>query len=108
MEWDASPPLGLGKLCQHNSGHNSIVRESSNAGTIVIFFQHKENYNENNHNTVKFRKKAPPRICPSKYKPPKLVTQKKPPLNRPSKYKPPGGLYLENCPQIQNNTKQKR
>ena len=48
MEWDASPPLGLGKLCQHNFGHNSIVRESSNAGTIAIFFQHKENYNENN------------------------------------------------------------
>ena len=25
----------------------------------------------------------------------------------PSKYKPPGGLYLENCPQIQSKTKQK-
>ena len=34
------------------------------------------------------------------YKPPKLVTEK------PSKYKPPGGLYLENCPQIQSKTKQ--
>ena len=44
MEWDASPPLGLGKLCQHNFGHNSIVRELSNASTIAIFFfQHKEN-----------------------------------------------------------------
>ena len=27
---------------------------------------------------------------PSKYKPPKHVTQKNPPLNRPSKYKPRG------------------
>ena len=35
------------------------------------------------------------------YKPPKPVTQKNPLLNRPSKYKPSGGLYLENCPQIQ-------
>ena len=34
--------------------------------------------------------------------------QKNPLLNRPSKYKPPGGLYLENCPQIQSKTKQKR
>ena len=33
---------------------------------------------------------------------------KNPPLNRPSKYKPPGGLYLENFPQIQSKTKQKR
>ena len=31
-----------------------------------------------------------PKISPSKYKPPKPVTQKNPPLNRPSKYKPPG------------------
>ena len=46
-------------------------------------------------NTVKFRKYAPPCLSPSKYKPPKLVTQKTPPLNRPSKYKPFGGLYLE-------------
>ena len=36
-----------------------------------------------------------PKISPSKYKPPKLVTQKNPPLNCLSKYKPPGGLYLE-------------
>ena len=28
---------------------------------------------------------APPCISPSKYKPPKLVTQKNPPINRPSK-----------------------
>ena len=49
MEWDASPPLRLGKLCQHNFGHNSIVEESSNAGTIAIFFQHKENYNDCGH-----------------------------------------------------------
>ena len=34
--------------------------------------------------------------------------RKNPPLNRPSKYKAPGGLYLENCPQIQSKTKQKR
>ena len=33
---------------------------------------------------------------------------KNPPLNRTSKYKPPGGLYFENCPQIQSKTKQKR
>ena len=38
MEWNASPPLGLGKLCQHNFGHNSIVGESNNGGTIAIFF----------------------------------------------------------------------
>ena len=49
-----------------------------------------------------------PKIGPSKYTPPKPVTQKNPPLNRLSKYKPPGGLYLENCPQIQSKTKQKR
>ena len=29
-------------------------------------------------------------MSPSKYKPPKPVTQKNPPLNCPSKYKPPG------------------
>ena len=29
-------------------------------------------------------------------------------LNRPTKYKPPAGLYLENSPQIQSKTKQKR
>ena len=45
---------------------------------------------------------------PSKYKPPKPVTQKNFPLNPPSKYKPPGRLYLENSPQIQSKTKQKR
>ena len=44
--------------------------------------------------TVKFRKQAPPCIRPSKYKPPKLVTEKTL-LNPLSKYKPPGGLYLE-------------
>ena len=33
---------------------------------------------------------APPCISPSKYKPPKLVTQKNPPINHHSKYKPPG------------------
>ena len=49
-----------------------------------------------------------PKISPSKYKLPKPVTQKNPPLNRSSKYKPPRGLHLENCPQIQSKTKQKR
>ena len=29
-------------------------------------------------------------------------TVKAPPCISPSKYKPPGGLYLENCPQIQS------
>ena len=47
------------------------------------------------------------KISPSKYKPPKPVTQK-PSVKSPLKYKPPGGLYLENCPQIQSKTKQKR
>ena len=28
-------------------------------------------------------------------------------LNRPFKYKPLGGLYSENCPQIQSKTKQR-
>ena len=32
---------------------------------------------------------------------------KNPPLNHPSKYKPHGGLYLENCPQIQSKKKAK-
>ena len=42
-----------------------------------------------------------PKISPSKYKPPKLVTQKKKPLlNRPSKYKPLWGLVLGNCLQL--------
>ena len=49
-----------------------------------------------------------PKISPSKYKPPQTSDAKNPPLNGPPKYKPPGGLYLENCPQIQNKTKQKR
>ena len=42
-------------------------------------------------------------ISPSKYKPPKLVTEKNPPLNRPSEYMlPPGGLIPGNCPRIQS------
>ena len=54
-----------------------------------------------------------PKISPSMYKPlqikaPQTGNAKNPPLNHPSKYKPPGGLYLENCPQIQSKTKQKR
>ena len=51
-----------------------------------------------------------PKISLSKYTPPPPQTGnvKNPPLNRPSKYKPSGGLYLENCPQIQSKTKQKR
>ena len=43
----------------------------------------------------KIPKIIPSMYKPSKYKPPKLVTQKNSPLNRPSKYKPSGGLYLE-------------
>ena len=39
---------------------------------------------------------------------PQTGNAKNPPLNRPSKYKPPRSLYLENCPQIQRKTKQKR
>ena len=42
------------------------------------------------------------------YKAPQSGNAKNPLLDRPSKYKPPGGLYLENCPQIQSKTKQKR
>ena len=54
-----------------------------------------------------------PKISPSMYKPlqilaPQTRNEKNPPFNRPSKYKPPGGLYLENYPQIQSKTKQKR
>ena len=49
-----------------------------------------------------------PKISPSKNKPPQTGNAKNPPLNRPSKYKPPKGLYLENCPQMQSKTKQKR
>ena len=37
-EWDASLPQGLGTLCQHNFGHNSIVGGSSNAGITAICF----------------------------------------------------------------------
>ena len=51
-----------------------------------------------------------PKISLSKYTPPPHQTGnvKNPPLNRPSKYKPSGGLYLENCPQIQSKIKRKR
>ena len=50
-----------------------------------------------------------PNISPSKIiEAPQSGNAKNPPLNRPSKYKPPGGLSLENCPQIQSKTKQKR
>ena len=54
-----------------------------------------------------------PKISPSMYKPlqikaPQTSNAKTPPLNPLSKYKPPEGLYLENCPQIQSKTKQKR
>ena len=41
-------------------------------------------------------------------KAPQTGNAENPPLNRPSKYKLPEGLYLENCPQIQSITKQKR
>ena len=60
---------------------------------------------------VKYRKI--PKISPSKNKPPipwrKKPSVKSPPPPKKKKYiyKPPGGLYLENCPQIQNKTKQK-
>ena len=36
---------------------------------------------------------------------PQTGNAKNPPLNRPSKYNPAGGLYLENCSQIQGKTK---
>ena len=39
---------------------------------------------------------------PLQIKAPETGDAKNPSLNRPSKYKPPGGLYLENCPQIQS------
>ena len=60
---------------------------------------------------MKYRKI--PKINPYMYKPlqisaPKTGNAKNRALNRPFKYKPPGGLYLENCPQIQRKTKQKR
>ena len=39
MEWDASPPLGLGKLCQHNFGHtvNDLInaRSGSKRGRLI-------------------------------------------------------------------------
>ena len=49
-----------------------------------------------------------PKISPSMYKPPKQVTQKT--LRQKKNFPPPllGGLYLENCHQIQSKTKQKR
>ena len=56
-----------------------------------------------------------PKISPSKYKPPKPMTQKTfrsiaspPPPTPCPNCKLPGGLYFENCPQIQSKTKQKR
>ena len=39
---------------------------------------------------------------------PQTGNAKNPPLNRTSKYKSPGGLYLENCPQMQSKTKKNR
>ena len=59
-------------------------------------------------NKLYYRKIPPPCISPSEYKPPQTGDTKNPLLNRSSKYKPPGGLYLENFPQIQSKTKQKR
>ena len=56
-------------------------------------------------NTVKFWKKAPPCISPSKYKPSHTPNSKSLPLNRPSKYRPPRGLLLGNRPQIQSTAK---
>ena len=44
-------------------------------------------------------------LCVQKYI---LISYRKIPKISPSKYKPPGGLYLENCPQIQSKTKQKQ
>ena len=54
---------------------------------------------------VKYRKIL--KISPSKFKPPKLVTQK-PSVKSPLQILAPRGLYLENCPQIHIKTKQKR
>ena len=65
-------------------------------------FPSHKNFQKASNNTVKFRMKAPPCINPQS------GNAKSPPLNRPSRCKPPGGLYLENCPQIQSETKQKR
>ena len=56
----------------------------------------------------KIRKISPSMYKPLQIKAPQTGNAKNPPLNHPSKYKPPGGLYLENCPQIQSKTKQKR
>ena len=66
-------------------------------------------------NLIALRYRKSPKISPSKYKPPKIVTQKNHPLNRPSEYKPPptppprggGGLVFGICPLIQSKTKQK-
>ena len=52
---------------------------------------------------LKYRKI--PKISPSMYKPLQIYA---PTLNRLFKYKPLGGFYLENCPQIQSKTKEKR
>ena len=54
---------------------------------------------------VKYRKI--PKISPSKFKPPKLVTQK-PSIKSPLQILAPWGFYLENCRQIQSKTKPKR
>ena len=43
---------------------------------------------------------------PLQIKAPQTGNAKNPPLNPPSEYKPPGGLYLENCPQIQSKQSQ--
>ena len=56
----------------------AIIRQSDFLDTIGVFVYRK------------IPKKAPPCISPSRYKPPKPVTQKTLPLNRPSKCKPPG------------------
>ena len=60
--------------------------------------------------TVKFQKISPSMYRPLQISAPQTGNAKNPPFNRPSKYKPPGGLYVENCPQIQSKTqaKQKR
>ena len=59
-----------------------------------------------NIHTVKFWKYTPPCTSPSKYWPPKLVTQKNPLLNRPSRHKPQV-LVIGSCSQIQCKAKQK-
>ena len=45
-----------------------------------------------------------PKISPSMYKPPKLVTQKSPPLNCPSKYKPPVGFVSPLVPKFSQSS----